>query len=640
MARLSAGRACVILLGVATLACGRAPDNAQRVVVLGFDGMDYGLTTTLMAEGRMPNFSKLAAEGSFGPLGTSVPPQSPVAWSNFITGQDPGAHGIFDFVHRDPETKVPYLSTSRTVPPSRTLQIGRYQVPLSGGRVELLRHGRPFWEDLEARGVKTTIIRMPANFPPSGTAHRELSGMGTPDLAGTYGTFTYYSSELFAFGGRPLSGGRLQRVHVREHTVRSTLRGPDNPFLAEPSPLEAEFVAYLDPRAPAIKLVVGDEERVLQAGEWSDWVPVAFPMIPTQTLRGMARFYLKQVRPEFELYVTPLNIDPFDPALPISTPSSYAAELARATGRFYTQGMPEDTKALEEGVLTRDEFLAQARLAGVEVRRQLHHALDTFDGGLLFYYVGNVDQVSHMLWGAMDPEHPAHDPERDAPYRDVIRDLYVELDEMVGETMARLGPDATLIVMSDHGFASWRRAFHLNSWLRDEGYLALVDPYRLDDPGYFGNVDWSRTRAYGLGLNGLYLNLQGREANGIVADVERGALLEEIRARLLATVDPETGRAAITKVYRADETFTAADHPDLMPDLLIGYARGTRCSNESALGGVPREIISDNTGLWTGDHCMDHETVPGILLTSRRLQRAAPSLEHLGAAIVAEFGRR
>jgi hypothetical protein len=322
--------------------------------------------------------------------------------------------------------------------------------------------------------VKTTIIRMPANFPPSGTAHRELSGMGTPDLAGTYGTFTYYSSELFAFGGRPLSGGRLQRVHVREHTVRSTLRGPDNPFLAEPSPLEAEFVAYLDPRAPAIKLVVGDEERVLQAGEWSDWVPVAFPMIPTQTLRGMARFYLKQVRPEFELYVTPLNIDPFDPALPISTPSSYAAELARATGRFYTQGMPEDTKALEEGVLTRDEFLAQARLAGVEVRRQLHHALDTFDGGLLFYYVGNVDQVSHMLWGAMDPEHPAHDPERDAPYRDVIRDLYVELDEMVGETMARLGPDATLIVMSDHGFASWRRAFHLNSWLRDEGYLALA----------------------------------------------------------------------------------------------------------------------------------------------------------------------
>jgi predicted AlkP superfamily phosphohydrolase/phosphomutase len=631
--------ACALLIALTTIACGRAPEHTQRVIVLGFDGMDYGLTTELMAEGRLPNFSRLAAEGSFGPLGTSVPPQSPVAWSNFITGQDPGAHGIFDFVHRDPETKTPYLSTSRTVPPSRTLRIGRYQLPLSSGRVELLRHGRPFWEDLEAQGIRTTVVRMPANFPPSGTAHRELSGMGTPDLAGTYGTFTFYSSELFAFGGRPLSGGRLQRVHVREHVVRSTLRGPDNPFLAEPAPLEADFVAYLDPREPVIKLVVGGEERVLQAGEWSDWVPVEFPMIPTQTLRGMARFYLKQVRPEFELYVTPLNIDPFDPALPISSPSSYAAELARATGRFYTQGMPEDTKALEEGVLTRDEFLAQARLAGDEVRRQLHHALDTFEGGLLFYYVGNVDQVSHMLWGATDPDHPAHDPVRDAPYRDVIRDLYVELDEMVGETLARMGPDTTLIVMSDHGFASWRRAFHLNSWLRDEGYLALADPYRLDDPGYFGNVDWSRTRAYGLGLNGLYLNLEGREAGGIVREGERGALLDEIRARLLAVVDPATGQPAITKVYRADETFAAAHHNELMPDLLVGYAKGMRCSNESALGGIPREIISDNTGMWTGDHCMDHEAVPGILLTNRRLRQPAPSLERLGAAIVAEFDR-
>jgi predicted AlkP superfamily phosphohydrolase/phosphomutase len=632
--------ACAVLLAVATLACGRPPADTTRVIVLGFDGMDYALTRELMAEGRMPNFSRLAAEGSFAPLGTSVPPQSPVAWSNFITGRDPGAHGIFDFVHRDPETRMPYLSTSRAVPPSRVLRIGRYQVPLSAGRVELLRHGRPFWEDLEARGVKTAIVRMPANFPPSGTAHRELSGMGTPDLAGTYGTFTFYSSELFAFGGRPLAGGRLQRVHVRDHVVRSTLRGPDNPFLAEPTPLETAFVAFLDPREPAIKLVVGAEERVLQAGEWSDWVPIAFPMIPTQSLGGMARFYLKQVRPEFELYMTPLNIDPLDPALPISTPASYAAELASATGRFYTQGMPEDTKALEEGVLTRDEFLAQARLAGDEVRRQLHHALDTFDSGLLFYYVGNVDQVSHMLWGAMDPDHPAHDPVADAPYRDVIRDLYVELDEMVGETLARMGADTTLIVMSDHGFTSWRRAFHLNSWLRENGYLALANPYRMDDPGYFGNVAWSRTRAYGVGLNGLYLNLQGREAGGIVTEAERDALLDEIRTRLLAFIDPASDQPAITKVYRADETFAAADHPELMPDLLVGYARGTRCSNESALGGIPQEIISDNTGLWTGDHCMDHEAVPGILLTNRRLRQPAPTLERLSAAIVAEFERR
>ncbi len=631
--------AAISLVALFLSGCGGGRDTTARVIVLGFDGMDYGLTAQLMAEGRMPNFSKLAAEGSFGPLGTSIPPQSPVAWSTFITGEQPGAHGIFDFVHRDPATRAPYLSTSRTVPPSRTLRVGRYQFPLAAGRVELLRHGQPFWEVLEARGIQTSIIRMPANFPPSGSAHRELSGMGTPDLAGTYGTFTFYSSELFALGGRPVSGGRLQRVHVRENVVRSMLRGPDNPFLREPTPLEAEFTAYLDSVHPAIKLVVGNEERVLQEGEWSDWVPVQFRMAPTQTLGGMGRFYLKQVRPEFELYVSPLNIDPFAPALPISTPASFASELARATGRFYTQGMPEDTKALEEGVLTRDEFLAQARLAGDEVKRQLAHALDLYDSGLLFYYVGNVDQVSHMLWGTMDPEHPAYDAGRDAAYADVVRDLYVELDGMVGETLARMPPDTTLIVMSDHGFASWRRAFHLNSWLRDVGYLTLADPYRLDDPGFFGNVDWSRTRAYGLGLNGLYLNMLGREAGGIVRPEERAALLADIGAALLEVLDPQTGQPAITKVYRADETFGRVDHLELMPDLLVGYAKGTRCSNESALGGIPREVIVDNTGLWTGDHCMDHETVPGILLTNRTLRQPAPSLERLGGAIVAEFER-
>lgn len=632
-----------LLLGVLTMlaagGCSRAPAPGARVVVLGFDGMDYGLTRELMAEGRLPHFSKLAAEGSFAPLGTSVPPQSPVAWSNFITGRDPGAHGIFDFVHRDPETRAPYLSTSRTIPPSRTIGLGRYQFPLSGGRVELLRHGQPFWERLAEDGIATTIVRMPANFPPSGTADRELSGMGTPDLLGTYGTFTFYSSELFAFGGRALSGGRLQRVHIRDLVVRSTLRGPDNPFLREPTPLETPFTAYLDPREPVAKIVVAEEERVLAAGEWSDWVPVTFSMIPTQSLTGMVRFYLKQVRPEFELYASPLNIDPLAPALPISTPGSWAAEIARATGRFYTQGMPEDTKALEEGVFTRDEFLAQARLAGGEVRRQLTHALEAFESGLLFYYVGNVDQVSHMLWGAMDPEHPAYDPERDAKYAGVVRELYVELDAMVGETLARLPPDTTLIVMSDHGFASWRRAFHLNSWLRDAGYLALLDPLRQDDPGYFENVDWSRTRAYGIGLNGLYLNLAGRESRGVVASADRDGLLAELSAALLEVVDPATGQPAITKVYRAGEVFGAADHPELMPDLLVGYAKGTRCSNESALGGIPREVIVDNTGEWTGDHCMDHEAVPGILLTNRKLQRPAPSLEHLAAAILAEFGR-
>jgi hypothetical protein len=252
----------------------------------------------------MPNFSRLAAEGSFAPLGTSVPPQSPVAWSNFITGHDPGAHGIFDFVHRDPATKTPYLSTSRTVPPARTVTRGPLPVPAGGRPVELLRHGQPFWETRGARRP-TSIIRMPANFPPSGTAHRELSGMGTPDLAGTYGTFTFYSSELFAFGGRPLSGGRLS---ASTSATTSSAARCEGPTIRSCGSRRRSRRSSRRTSIPAAARQAGrraTKSACCVAGEWSDWVPVRFPMIPTQSLRGMVRFYLKQVRPEFELYASP-----------------------------------------------------------------------------------------------------------------------------------------------------------------------------------------------------------------------------------------------------------------------------------------------------------------------------------------------
>ena len=245
---------------------------------------------------------------------------------------------------------------------------------------------------------------------------------------------------------------------------------------------------------------------------------------------------------------------------------------------------------------------------------------------------------SRTCCGAPATEHPAYDATRDAPNAAVVEQLYEGLDAVVSETLARLGPDDLLVVMSDHGFTSWRRAFHLNSWLRDEGYLALQDPAREDDPGFFGNVDWTRTRAYALGLNGLYLNLQGREPDGGVTPDSRDALLEEIRAKLLAVIDPATGQPAITKVYRADEVYTLPPGDTTAPDLVVGYARGTRGSDESALGGLPREVIVDNTSPWSGDHCMDHEAVPGVLLSSRPLQRPAPTLQHLAAALLVEFG--
>jgi predicted AlkP superfamily phosphohydrolase/phosphomutase len=623
---------------VMTVACTRPEPVGPRVIVLGFDGLDYDVTRTMIAGGGLPGLARLAQSGGFSALGTTVPPQSPVAWSTFITGLDPGGHGIFDFVHRDPATMVPYLSTSRVEPGSRALPLGRWQLPLSSGRAELLRRGQPFWEVLEARGVPTTIIRMPANFPPSGTATRELSGMGTPDLLGTYGTFGYYTSEPFAFRGREVSGGVVFPVTVRSGAVDAQLVGPDNPFLRQPTKATADFQALLAADRRHVKLVVGDEHRLLAVGEWSDWVPVSFSLAPTQQLKGQVRFYLKSLDPFFELYASPINLDPFAPAMPMSHPASYAAELAAATGRFHTQGMPETTNSLKSGVLTDAEFLQQAALAAEENRRQYRDVLDKFAGGLLFYYFGNLDQVSHMMWRPRDPGHPAYHEATDAPHAGVVEALYRGLDAIVMDTLATLGPDDLLVVMSDHGFTSWRRAFHLNSWLRDAGYLVAADPARQSETDAFSHLDWSRTRAYGLGLNGLYLNLQGRERNGIVSAAERDALLDEITSGLLAFVDPATGAPAITKVYRSAEVYQHAGHEHVAPDLVIGYAKGTRGSDESALGGLPRDVIVDNISKWNGDHCMDHEAVPGVLLASRPLRRSAPTIQSLAAAVLAEFG--
>ena len=631
--------AVVLVLTLAGCADGRThKKTGQKMIVLGFDGMDFGLTRRLIDEGKLPNLARLKQQGGFQALGTSVPPQSPVAWSNLITGTDSGAHGIFDFIHRDPETMFPYLSTTRTEGSEDCIGLGRWQFPVSGGTVELLRHGQAFWEVLEEHGIETTIIRMPANFPPSGTATREVSGMGTPDIVGSYGTFSFYADDLDAFVDDDIGGGDAFEVEIRDHVVTGTLHGPSRPCVEPSEPATAEFTVYIDPDQEMVKLVVGDEERILEVGEWTDWIPVDFNLLPLMNVRAMGRFYLKQVRPHFALYVSPLNFDPYDPALPVSTPPEYAAELAAATGRFYTQGMPEDTKALTEGVFDTAEFLAQARIAGDENLEQYRYILDRFEDGLLFYYFGNVDQISHIMWRTMDPEHPAYNPETDGPYRELIAELYAGLDDIVGYTLERIDDNTTLIVMSDHGFTSWRRSFNLNGWLKENNYIAELDPFLEKDLGYLTNVDWSMTRAYGLGLNGLYINLQGRERWGIVPLHDREVLMEEIAGKLLEVVDPETGRPAITRVYQREEIYKDRGNLDIGPDLIVGYTKGTRCSFGSASGKIGSDVFSDNDDAWSGDHSMDHTTVPGVLFVNRKLQRSATRLEHLAGAILAEFG--
>jgi hypothetical protein len=374
--------------------------------------MDWELANRLMDEGKLPALAALAARGNAQPLATALPPQSPVAWSDFITGLDAGGHGIFDFIQRDPGTMVQYLSTSATEGPGARLEWGSWQIPLSGGKVKLLRRGTPFWEVLQAAGVPTTIVRIPADFPPTGTAGRELSGMGTPDLLGGYGTFTFYTTRPERLP-EDLSGARVVRVAFEDQAFRGRLAGPPNPFRVDGAELSVDLEAYRDTERPVAKIVVDGTDVLLNPGEWSDWIPVSFPAVPVLVgVKGMVRLYLGQVHPDFELYVSPINIDPLDPVMPVSHPADFAAELARTAGRFYTQGMPEDTKAFTSGVLDEEAFLEQSDFITAEQVRQYDYLLERFEGGLLFYYFGFLDQASHVMWHPMDPEHPAHDAER------------------------------------------------------------------------------------------------------------------------------------------------------------------------------------------------------------------------------------
>jgi len=626
------------------LCCQRARGRAvasRKMIILGIDGLDPDLLTKFMAEGKMPNFARLAAQGSFRRLTTSIPPQSPVAWSNMITGMNAGGHGVFDFIHRDPKTLQLYFSTSKVEGPKHSLHIGSWVIPLGGGTAEDLRHGKAFWEILDAHGVPNYVYRIPANFPPIVAKGKTLSGMGTPDLRGTYGTFTFYTDDPTAAAGA-LEGGEIVQVEVKNNRVAANLIGPDNSFRRNSSPSTEPFTVDVDPLESVARIGLQDQQFVLKEGEWSGWIPVDFQLMPAfgnwiGSVRGICRFYLKQTHPRFQLYVSPINIDPENPALPISTPSSYSRDLAKQIGEFHTQGIAEDTKALTAGVLDDKEFLEQSHTVLAEHR----HAFDTefpkFHEGVFFFYFSSLDLNGHMLWRLTDPQSPAYDAALAAQYGPSLEEFYEQMDQVLGEVMPKVDENTTLLVLSDHGFAPFRRSFNLNTWLLNNGYITRKTGANGDSSEPFADVDWSRTRAYGLGINGLYLNVRGREREGIVDPAEADALLREIRQKLLEVRDPKDGSQVITRIDLASEVYQGP-YARTGPDALVGYNRGYRSGWKTILGAFPEEVLEDNTNPWSGDHCMDFTKVPGVLLSNRKIEAQAPALTDMAPTILSEFG--
>jgi len=624
----------------ALTSCGRralAPAARERkVIVLGLDGLDARIVARWMAEGKLPHMSRLRELGGYRPVTSSVPPQSPVAWATFISGRDPGGHGIFDFIQRDPQTYLPYLSIARVEPPSRALSLGDWKLPLSGAKAECLREGRTFWELLCERGVPCSVYRIPTNFPPREVGAREVAGLGAPDLRGTYGEFSFFT-DAPPPGARSISGGAVYRVTVSNGHVRARLTGPGNTMRAGSPESFADFEVWLDREHRVAKISVQGREVMLRQGEWSDWVPVRFDVIPhLRSVGGICRFYLKEVAPHFKLYVTPINVDPADQALPVTAPSEFGQELAERFGRFYTMGFPEDVKALRHGILDDGEYLHQSGIVVAEARRMYEGALNSFRRGLLFYYFSATDRTQHMFWRTMDPKHPAYDPRLAGDYGAAIESCYREADDLVGQALQAVDAHTTLIVMSDHGFAPFYRAFNLNSWLAQHGYLAGKESWR-EQKDILSNASWQDTIAYGLGFNGLYLNLQGREAEGRVDPTERATVLRRLAQELQQVRDPESGDPVIEAVHLADDVYSdgARGHA---PDAVIGYAHGYRCSDDSVLGELSEHLLEDNKDKWSGDHCIDRSLVPGVLFANQPMGAETPSLPDVTVSVLSEFG--
>ncbi len=616
---------------------GRKWAGEKKVIVLGFDGMDPRIVRGMFDRGELPNFKKLGEMGGFKDLWSSVPPQSPVAWSNFITGRNPGGHAIFDFIHRDPATYLPYLSTSETIPPQRTMTIGEYIMPISKGTVVLKREGKAFWEYLTESGIPVTIFKIPSNFPPVECGARSVSGMGTPDLQGTYGIYQYYTTDPEDIPADP-SGADFKVVRLDNRgVVRSSIKGPPNSYRKGNPNIEIDFTVHVDPENSVAMIVLPDQKIILEQGEWSDWVVLNFKALKlAPAIKGICKFYLKEVHPHFKLYVSPINIDPKKPALPIDTPSGFAGEIADSVGYYYTQGMPEDTKTLSNNTFTTEEFYRQAMMVLEERNRLFDYLLGKFEKGLFFFYYSSTDLGSHIFWHLRDEKHPAHDPEMREKLGDVIEEIYADMDKTVAKVVEKMDENTTLIIMSDHGFSPYYKGFSLNTWLLRNGYLVLKRGAKTGS--LFKNIDWSRTRAYALGLNSLYINLRGREKSGIVEPGrERDALVKELAEKLSAVEDPENGHKIVKRAHIAEDVYSG-DYLDKAPDIIVGYDWGYRTSWKSALGEITGELLKVSQEKWSGDHCGATEIVPGILFTNKKIYIDEPHLYDLAPSIMAEFG--
>ncbi|MGH9348953.1 MAG: alkaline phosphatase family protein [Vicinamibacterales bacterium] len=666
------------LFMAATLAClalapgcgASAPQGryTQKLVILGFDGMDPGLLRRYAAQGKLPNISRLIAQGGMHPLETTHSPESPTAWASFATGVNAGKHNIYDFLVRDTQTYLPDLGMVKREPPTFLLDY----IPLSSPKVTSLRGGTSFWVTAGRAGVRSSVLTVPVTFPPEAVPNGELlSGLPLPDIRGTMGTFSYFATDLSRYEeGNTEFGGILRRLVFEDTVAAGELVGPPNPIVRQQIRRVRQKGAVSDgDRARLAELEAAEDVRVpftvrwnrgertanvsiqgtdvhLAEGQWSQWINLEFRINLLVRLHGMAQMHLVKATNDLQLYVSPVNWRPENPPAPMSSPASFAEDLYDRLGPYRTLGWAEATWPLNEERLDEHTFMQDLYRAFDDRAQVILQRIDSKRWDLLVGVIESTDRVQHMMWRLIDPAHPMFDAGLAARFGDSIESVYRRCDEFVGQVLERLELGTPVLIVSDHGFHSFRYSVNLNTWLVEKGYMVLEGQRpgekTLDDlfggGEFWENVDWSRTRAYAMGLGQIYFNLKGRESQGIVGEgSEYQALTARLTNDLLEMRDPSSGARIVRAVY--PRSVYSGPYLHNASDLQVGMEEGYRVSWQTALGGAPPGIVYPNLKKWSGDHgAYDYRTTAGVLVSSRKIERDAARLIDIAPTVLRYFG--
>jgi predicted AlkP superfamily phosphohydrolase/phosphomutase len=664
----------IAAVALSVLACSgttrRPPSKyTQKLVILGFDGMDPHLLQQWMSEGKLPNIAKLAKQGGFYPLQTTHSPESPTAWASFATGVNAGKHNIYDFLVRDTNTYLPDLGMVTRTPPKFLFNY----FPTSKPRVHTMRGGTSFWVTAGKDGVRSDVLTVPVTFPPENVDNgRLLSGLPLPDIRGTMGTFSYYATDLSRYEeGNTEMGGLLKRLVFDGDRATNELEGPPSPIVRQqiealrrkgPTLSEtdratlAELQAAQDVRIPftitwnreakSASIDLDGQSIPLQQGKWTPWIDLTFKVNFVVRVHGMVQLLLMNAGNELQLYVSPVNFKPDQPPVPMSSPDAFAADLSKAIGTYRTLGWAEATWPLNEGRMDEKTFMDDLFVAFDDRARVILHEVDQQDWDLMVGVIESTDRVQHMMWRLIDPKHPLYDARLAAEFGDSIERVYKRADDFVGEVVRRAGPDVPVLIVSDHGFHSWRKAVNLDTWLVQNGYMVMkgqsADKKLADLFGggtFWENVDWSRTRAYAMGIGQIYFNLRGRESQGIVSPgAEATALADELSKKLLTMTDPDDGTPIIRSVYKRDDIYTGP-YLGNAAELQVGMNEGYRVSWQTTLGGSPAGIVYKNDRKWSADHGgYDYAITSGILVSSRPITAQNPRIIDLAPTVLKYFG--